>query len=163
MDQTLSQLLASSRAGLKRPVYDGITALEDRRSTVDLNELPDLRKDDRGAFRSGALIVNARSRLGERKYERALELLREWGVPLTFVQRVDNPRNLCGAVDAALQAGHDLIVIGGGDGTVSSAVGAIAHRRAVLGVLPLGTANDFARTLQIPFNLRSACETIARG
>lgn len=38
-----------------------------------------------------------------------------------------------------------------------------AGRDAVLGLLPLGTANDFARTLEIPSDIERACETVARG
>jgi len=68
-----------------------------------------------------------------------------------------------GAVRGALDAGCDLIILGGGDGTVSAAVDLLAHRRAVLGLLPLGTANVFARTLGIPDDLEGACATIARG
>src|SRR5699024_2395493 len=55
----------------------------------------------------------------------------------------------------------DLLVLGGGDGTVSSVVDHLADELPVLGLLPLGTANDFARTLQIPTDLRRACEVIA--
>ena len=42
------------------------------------------------------------------------------------------------------------LVVGGGDGTVSYAAGRVAGTQVVVGVLPLGTANDFARTLEIP-------------
>jgi diacylglycerol kinase (ATP) len=47
--------------------------------------------------------------------------------------------------------GHDLIVVvGGGDGSVASTAGRIAGTDVMLGVLPLGTANDSPRTLEIP-------------
>jgi YegS/Rv2252/BmrU family lipid kinase len=46
---------------------------------------------------------------------------------------------------------------------VSYAAGRVAGTNVVLGVLPLGTANDFARTLEIPNNLAEACATIAEG
>ena len=62
-----------------------------------------------------------------------------------------------------LADGHDLVVVGGGDGTMSYAAGRVAGTNVVLGVLPLGTANDFARTLEIPNNLAEACATIADG
>jgi diacylglycerol kinase (ATP) len=54
-------------------------------------------------------------------------------------------------------------VLGGGDGSVSSVAGVLAGCDAVLGVLPLGTANDFARTMGIPFELGAACATVADG
>jgi YegS/Rv2252/BmrU family lipid kinase len=58
---------------------------------------------------------------------------------------------------------HDLVVVGGGDGTVSCAAGRVAGTDVVLGVLPLGTANDLARTLEIPTNLAKACAAVADG
>lgn len=44
----------------------------------------------------------------------------------------------------------DRIVIGGGDGTISAALKALLALNKPLAVLPLGTANDFARTLSVP-------------
>jgi diacylglycerol kinase (ATP) len=46
---------------------------------------------------------------------------------------------------------------------VSSVVDFLAHHDVILGLLPLGTANDFARTLGIPADVEKACETIAGG
>jgi diacylglycerol kinase (ATP) len=59
--------------------------------------------------------------------------------------------------------GHDLVVVGGGDGTVACAAGRVAGTNIMMGVLPLGTANDFARTLEIPNDLAAACAAIADG
>ena len=61
------------------------------------------------------------------------------------------------------RASHDLIILGGGDGSVSTVVDVLAESDAMLGLLPLGTANDFARTLRIPFDLEAACDTVAHG
>jgi diacylglycerol kinase (ATP) len=66
-------------------------------------------------------------------------------------------------VRRALGDGHDLIVLGGGDGSVSTVAGILAGSDTVLGVLPLGNANDFARTMGIPFELAVACGTVAHG
>ncbi|QIL01824.1 diacylglycerol kinase family lipid kinase [Sphingomonas sinipercae] len=56
-----------------------------------------------------------------------------------------------------------LVIAGGGDGTISAAAGAIAGSGTVLGVLPLGTLNHFARDLGIPFDIAEACKIIAAG
>src|SRR6185503_7523507 len=45
--------------------------------------------------------------------------------------------------------GPDVIVVGGGDGTISAAAGAVAKCGKTLGILPLGTMNLFARSLVI--------------
>ena len=58
---------------------------------------------------------------------------------------------------------YGLLILGGGDGSVSSVVDFLAHHDVVLGLLPLGTANDFARTLGIPSDIEGACQTIAGG
>lgn len=62
-----------------------------------------------------------------------------------------------------LQGQVDLVVIGGGDGTISAAAPALAGTGVPLGVLPMGTANDLARTLAIPLSLEDACAVLARG
>lgn len=96
-------------------------------------------------------------------FHRARHLLRALGVKVEETYAVRNPSRLPETVHGALERGCELIILGGGDGTVSSAVDSLANRDVTLGILPLGTANDFARTLEIPFSLEKACETVARG
>ncbi|PKW17079.1 diacylglycerol/lipid kinase family protein [Saccharopolyspora spinosa] len=108
-------------------------------------------------------MVNARARTGSKAYLRAIEKLRGLSVPLHSTFPLHDPARLPETVNAAVDAGHDLIILGGGDGSVSSVVDVLAHRGVPMGLLPLGTANDFARTLHIPTNLDEACRTIAHG
>lgn len=75
-----------------------------------------------------------------------------------------------GEGDATLAAAHavsrgfDLIIAAGGDGTLCEVVNGMAERegRPPLGILPLGTTNDFARALGIPKNLEYACDLITQ-
>ena len=60
-------------------------------------------------------------------------------------------------------ANADRIVIGGGDGTISAALPALLRLGKPLAVLPLGTANDFARTLGVPDEAKAAAETALGG
>jgi len=76
---------------------------------------------------------------------------------------LSDPARLPETVREAILEGHDPIILGGGDGSVSSTVDYLAHHNVTMGLLPLGTANDFARTLEIPSGLEEACETIAYG
>ena len=114
-------------------------------------------------FKKAALVVNTGSRTGAHAFDEARSRLTELGIPLENAFPLKNPARLPETVHEAVESGCDLVVVGGGDGTISSAVDELASRSVVLGVLPLGTANDFARTLQIPFDLGRACETIAHG
>ncbi|MDE5080007.1 MAG: lipid kinase [Trichodesmium sp. St18_bin1] len=57
----------------------------------------------------------------------------------------------------------NIIIIGGGDGTLNLALDALVETGLPLGILPLGTANDLARTLGIPVSLFEACQVIATG
>ncbi|MEP7057691.1 MAG: diacylglycerol kinase family protein [Caldimonas sp.] len=66
-------------------------------------------------------------------------------------------------VDAALARKPDVIVAGGGDGTVSSIAAALLGKDATLGVLPLGTLNHFARDVGIPADLEAAVAAIVGG
>lgn len=56
-----------------------------------------------------------------------------------------------------------IVVAAGGDGTVGAVANAIIGTSAVLGVLPLGTSNDFARAINVPIHVHDAVRVIARG
>jgi diacylglycerol kinase (ATP) len=68
---------------------------------------------------------------------------------------------------SATQRGADLIIAAGGDGTVNQIVNGMMRARTArtprLAVIPLGTANDFAKGLQIPTDVRAAAELSVRG
>lgn len=115
--------------------------------------------------RRAALIVNTRSRSGERAFFEALDRLDRYGLSLGATYAVRDPARLHETVREVLAADsdYDLLVLGGGDGSVSSVVDSLAYHDSVLGLLPLGTANDFARTLGIPPDVEGACRTIAEG
>ena len=56
-----------------------------------------------------------------------------------------------------------MVIVGGGDGSLSSTVDEVLDRDCVFALLPLGTANSFARTLGIPLDLDGAISVIANG
>ena len=59
----------------------------------------------------------------------------------------------------------DIVVIAGGDGTISEAVNGIMHlkKKPALAILPFGTVNDVAHSLKIPTNTKKALSVIAKG
>ena len=71
-----------------------------------------------------------------------------------------------GIVERAKEAvakGAPLLIVGGGDGSVSAAAGILAGTKTKLGILPLGTLNHFARDLGIPLDLSEAAAVIGNG
>lgn len=67
------------------------------------------------------------------------------------------------AARSAAASDADVVVFGGGDGTISTGAAALAGGPKPLGVLPLGTFNHFAKDLGIPLKLEDAVRTIAEG
>lgn len=63
---------------------------------------------------------------------------------------------------AIAERGDELLVVGGGDGTIGAAASALVGTKTLLGILPLGTLNHFARDLGIPLKLDEAAALIAK-
>ncbi|MEN6343303.1 MAG: diacylglycerol kinase family protein, partial [Methanospirillum sp.] len=113
--------------------------------------------------RRAALVVDARARGGKTALPAARALLETAEVTVTSAVAVENRTALLAAVDEAVADGEPLVVIGGGDGTLRAIVGAFAYRETALAILPLGTANNFARSLGIPVRLADAVGVAVRG
>src|ERR1044071_4121087 len=64
---------------------------------------------------------------------------------------------------AAAERGDPLLIVGGGDGTISAAASALVGTKTKLGILPLGTLNHFARALGLPTDIEQAAAIIAAG
>ena len=62
---------------------------------------------------------------------------------------------------AIAERGDSVVIVGGGDGTISAAASAVIGTETLLGILPLGTLNHFARDLAIPSDLDEAARLIA--
>lgn len=74
----------------------------------------------------------------------------------------EDPSSISALAKDAVRQGYDIIVAGGGDGTVNAVASAIVGLGPQrLGVLPMGTLNHFARDLGIPFELKDAVANIA--
>jgi len=111
-----------------------------------------------------AVIVNAgagqgygapwRAMLAERFASHGLE---------ADITLADDANHLMEAARAALAAGAQVVVAGGGDGTINAVASVVLDSGAAFGVLPMGTLNHFARDLRIPFQLDEAIATLAAG
>lgn len=113
--------------------------------------------------REAVLIVNARSRTGELVFLEAKQKLEQAGVKLIAAHAVPDPSQLNDIVRKAVREGAPMVIIGGGDGSLSSVVDDLVDQDCVFAVLPLGTANSFARTLGLPLDLEGAIAAITSG
>ena len=108
------------------------------------------------------LIVNAMSRKGEAAFDEARDRLTAAGVTLIDAHEVTEPEGMDRLVKSAV-AKAPMVIVGGGDGSLSSTVDHFVGKDTVFAVLPLGTANSFARTLGLPLDLEGAIDVIATG
>ncbi|HYW90025.1 MAG TPA: diacylglycerol kinase family protein, partial [Chloroflexota bacterium] len=73
------------------------------------------------------------------------------------------PRHATELAEQAVRDGCKLVIAGGGDGTIAEAAEGLADSDSALGIMPLGSIMNMARTLCIPRDLRRAAEVIADG
>jgi diacylglycerol kinase (ATP) len=110
--------------------------------------------------KSRALIfANRRARRGGQSLRAAIERLNDAGIET--IER-DVSRSLSDDIRAEAKD-VDMVILGGGDGTLNGAAAALQETQLPFGVLPLGTANDFARTIGVPRDLARAAQIIIDG
>ena len=111
--------------------------------------------------RRALVLLNRKARSGTAAIDGALACLEAAGIAPHEASCRDS-KSLAQAIrDRRTEV--DLVVVGGGDGTLNCAASAIVETGLPLGILPLGTANDLARTLAIPSDPVRAAETIVAG
>jgi diacylglycerol kinase (ATP) len=111
--------------------------------------------------RRALLITNKLSRSGDADLSSAIGCLASAGIEvLPF--GIDTPGDIPKLIRAH-RCRMDLVVLGGGDGTMNAACEAILDVGVPMAILPLGTANDLARTLGIPSDIEGACAVAAGG
>ena len=113
-------------------------------------------------IRSAAMIINTKSRTGQAQFETACKAMASLDFPVD-ARGVPDPDKLQDELRDALARNPDLVILGGGDGTISGLVDLLVGKNVILGVLPLGTANSFARTLGIPLDIAGAVEVLRSG
>lgn len=122
---------------------------------------PDRTRASRFSGRRALLVINRKSRSGDADLNAALSRLRDGGIEL-LEQPTNEPRTI---PDLVRRHGRevDFVIAAGGDGTINAIVDAVLEIGLPLGILPLGTANDLARTLEIPSDLDGASQVILAG
>jgi diacylglycerol kinase (ATP) len=117
-----------------------------------------------GATAAALVVANPharRVRRGEWRKPTERQLGRRYGVEIVCPESPDETSTLVRARMAAEQR-PAVVVAAGGDGTVRLVAGELAGTGVPLGVLPLGTGNDFARANGIPNDVAGALERIIK-
>jgi diacylglycerol kinase family enzyme len=111
-----------------------------------------------------AVILNCAAGIGEKEGipQQVLKLFREHGVePKIFV--TEKGEKLIPYAKETVAGDFDMIVAGGGDGSLNAVASVIAGSRKAFGVLALGTMNHFAKDLQLPLDLEEAVANVVSG
>ncbi len=109
-----------------------------------------------GTPRRALLLVNGKARSGGASLDAIRNILREGGLDLV---EPENNRD-CHETITRHAPSVDLVVLGGGDGTMNAAAPALVETKLPFGILPLGTANDLARSLGLPLEPEAAARVI---
>ncbi|MGL4965710.1 MAG: lipid kinase [Inquilinus sp.] len=108
--------------------------------------------------RRALFLVNPKASRAETGLDAVIRTLTDGGI--------EPVRPLNDDVDTLIRrhaAAVECVIIGGGDGTLNRAAPALMETRMPLGILPLGTANDLARTLELPADPVAAAQVIVDG
>lgn len=109
--------------------------------------------------RRALFLVNGKARSGRADLEPIRRRLRDGGLELHEPSDWSDPAQIIREQVRDV----DLIILGGGDGTIHHALPGLLETQRPFGVLPLGTANDLARTLELPLDPLEATEIIVAG
>jgi YegS/Rv2252/BmrU family lipid kinase len=113
--------------------------------------------------KEAVVVVNAHSRRGQEAFEQACERLGGAGIKVLERHAVDDPDEMRPIIRDAIGRGVPMVIVGGGDGSLSTTIDDFLGSETVFAFLPLGTANSFAKTLGVPVELEGAVDVIANG
>jgi YegS/Rv2252/BmrU family lipid kinase len=111
--------------------------------------------------RRALLLFNPGARRGSEGFGAVMPRLVQGGLSVTvepFSALPEIARDI-----VRLRESADMIILCGGDGTLASGAVAVMESGLPLGIIPMGTANDLARTLDIPMDLEAAAGVIVSG
>lgn len=79
------------------------------------------------------------------------------------IVETEYPEHATELAEAAVSEGYDVVIACGGDGTISEVATALIGKKTTLGILPVGSANNVARMMHVPFDLEEAAKLLRLG
>jgi diacylglycerol kinase family enzyme len=114
--------------------------------------------------KSVKVIMNARSGVGEKAdARRSLTEIFQAGGVRADISLAESGADVDRFAQDAARGDWEVIMAGGGDGTINTVASYLIGTDKILGVLPLGTLNHFAKDLNIPLDLEGAAQTAISG
>jgi YegS/Rv2252/BmrU family lipid kinase len=117
------------------------------------------------AARSGTTVIlnpNAGKGKGKAMFTRVEKLLKAQGLAFDVFETT-GPGHATELARTAVARNCPLVVAVGGDGTVRETVNGLVGSSAVMGIVPIGSGNDFIKSTGIPRDLASACAVVKNG
>lgn len=113
--------------------------------------------------KQAVLVVNVHSRRGQQAFDLACDKLGSAGIEVLERHPVHDPDEMRPIIRNAIARGAPMVIVGGGDGSLSTTIDDFLCSDTIFAFLPLGTANSFAKTLGVPVDLDGAIDVIANG
>lgn len=107
------------------------------------------------------LLLNARSRKAAHTARTITVQLAESGIVVSKTHMVSRETSLAVILDTLRRQPPVLLVVAGGDGTISTTLGRLYDCGIEFAIIPLGTTNNIARSLRIPLHLDAAIDAIS--
>lgn len=98
----------------------------------------------------------------DRSLEKVVEGLRRHGIRAKVCLKISG-KAARDCARRAVEKNEGLVIVAGGDGTIEDVASELVGSKTALGILPLGTRNNLARSLGIPLNLEEACSLLGAG
>lgn len=108
-----------------------------------------------------ALYINRLARSGAQATSQVATILQALGLEIDDMSHLSLEQLKKNIQDKSFS--YQNILIGSGDGTLNALLDTLIDNRLTLGIIPLGTSNNFARNLELPLDLNEACLVIAKG
>ena len=111
--------------------------------------------------RRALMLINPNARLAQAPLDGVMRVFDEGGIDVA-VERFGSAAEVSPDI-IRRGTGFDLAIVCGGDGTINAAARGLIETGLPVGILPMGTANDLARTLYVPLELTEAARVIVAG